>query len=322
MKTKPFDNVKLGLFVMAGVLFLVFSLYMIGRNRNMFGSTFVLSAYFNNTSGLVAGNNVRFSGIDVGTVRSIEIVSDTAVLVTMIIDKKVKQHIKQNSIATIGTEGLMGNKLVNITTRPEPAAAVTDGTIIQSWKPIETDEMLRTLNTTNDNIEVISTNLKMITGRLKESNSLWTILSDTVIAKDLKQAVSGIAVAAATATRVTQDVGALTSKLKEGHGLAESLFTDSTLVQKLDKSLTEIQAASTNLVVSSNSIKETLQKLDDGKGPVGMMLSDSVSAIQMRQTITNLEQGTGRFNENMEALKHNFLFRRYFKKQAKGASQK
>jgi phospholipid/cholesterol/gamma-HCH transport system substrate-binding protein len=322
MKTKPLDNIKLGLFVMAGVLFLVFSLYMIGLNRNMFGSTFVLSAYFNNTSGLVAGNNVRFSGIDVGTVRSIKIVSDTAVLVTMIIDKKVKPHIKQNSIATIGTEGLMGNKLVNITTRPEPAPAVTDGTIIQSWRPIETDDMLRTLNTTNDNIEAISTNLRMISGRLKESNSLWTILSDTVIAKDLKQAVSGIATAAGNATRITQDVGSLTSKLTEGHGLAESLFTDSTLVQKLNTSLTEIQKASANLVISSNTIKEALQNLDHGNGPAGMMLSDSVSALQMRQTITNLEQGTGRFNDNMEALKHNFLFRRYFKKQEKAADKK
>jgi phospholipid/cholesterol/gamma-HCH transport system substrate-binding protein len=322
MKTKPLDNIKLGLFVMAGVLFLVFSLYMIGRNRSMFGSTFVLNAYFNNTSGLVAGNNVRFSGIDVGTVRSIEIVSDTAVLVTMVIDKEIKQHIKQNSIATIGTEGLMGNKLVNITTRPEPAAPVVDGTIIQSWRPIETDDMLRTLNTTNDNIEVISTNLKMITGRLKESNSLWTILSDTIIAKDLKQAVSGIATAVENANTITRDVGSITTRLKEGHGLAESLFTDSTLVQKLDQSITEIQAASANLVVSSNSIKETLQKLDHGKGPVGMMLTDSVSAIQMRQTIRNLEQGTGRFNENMEALKSNFLFRKYFRKKKKDAAQK
>jgi phospholipid/cholesterol/gamma-HCH transport system substrate-binding protein len=317
MKVKPLDNVKLGLFVMAGVLFLVFSLYMIGRNRNMFGSTFVLTAYFNNTSGLVAGNNVRFSGIDVGTVRSIEIVSDTAVLVTMVIDKGVKPHIKQNCIATIGTEGLMGNKLVNITTQSEPAEAVVDGSIIQTLKPIETDDMLRTLNTTNDNIQVISQNLKQITGKLNESNSLWTILSDTVIAKNLKHAVSSIDIAAGNAAILTRDVGDLARKLKQGKGLAEAIFIDTVLSQKLELSIAEIQKTSGNLVYASSELKETLKKIDAGKGTLSMLLSDSVSSDKLRQTIFNLEQGTGRFNENMEALKHNFLFKGYFKKQAK-----
>lgn len=314
MKARPLDNMKLGLFVMAGVLFLVFSLYMIGRNRNLFGSTFVLTAYFNNTSGLVAGNNVRFSGIDVGTVQAIEIVSDTAVLVTMIIDNKAKQHIKQNSIAAIGTEGLMGNKLVNITTQSGPADPVVDGSVILTLKPIETDEMLRTLNTTNDNIEIISQNLRQITGKLNESNSLWTILSDTVIAKNLKHAVSSIDMVAGNAAKLTKDVGELALKLKQGKGLAESIFVDTVLSQKLEVSIAEIQKTSQNLVAASGELKETLRKIDQGNGTVNMLLSDSLSSNKIRQTITNLEQGTGRFNENMEALKHNFLFKKYFKK--------
>ena len=317
MKVKPFDNVKLGLFVMAGVLFLIFSLYMIGRNRSMFGSTFSLSAYFNNTSGLVAGNNVRFSGIDVGTVQSIEIVNDTAVLVSMVIDKKIMKHIKQNSIATIGTEGLMGDKLVNITTQSGAADLVTDGSIIKSLKPIETDDMLRTLNTTNDNIEIISQNLKQITGKLNESNSLWSILSDTIIAKNLKHAVSSIDIAAGNAAKLTRDVGDLSLKLKQGKGLAESIFVDTVLSQKLELSIAEIQKTSQNLVAASSELKETMKKIDQGKGTVNMLLSDSLSSDKLRQTIINQEQGTGRFNENMEALKHNFLFKKYFKKQEK-----
>lgn len=317
MKVKPLDNVKLGLFVMIGILFLVFSLYMIGRNRNMFGSTFVLIAYFNNTSGLVAGNNVRYSGINVGTVQSIKIVSDSAVLVTMIINNQVMPHIKQNSIATIGTEGLMGNKLVNITAQSARASTVRDGSLIQTLKPIENDEMLRTLNTTNDNIQIISQNLKQITGKLNESNSLWTILSDTVIAKNLRHAVSSIGVAAANAARLTRDVGDLASKLEQGKGLAESIFIDTLLSQKLVTSIAEIQKTSENLVAASGELRETLKKIDQGKGTVSMLLADSVSSDKLRQTIVNLEQGTGRFNENMEALKHNFLFKSYFKKQAK-----
>ena len=88
MKNKPIDNIKLGLFVFAGLLFLIFSLYMIGRNRSLFGATFSLSARFNNINGLVPGNNVRYSGIDVGTVDKIELINDSSVLVIMLIEKR------------------------------------------------------------------------------------------------------------------------------------------------------------------------------------------------------------------------------------------
>src|SRR5690349_3412806 len=135
MKNKTLDNTKLGLFVLLGLAFLIFSLYMIGRNRNMFGSTFTLKANFHNTNGLLVGNNVRYSGIDVGTVTRIRIVSDTSVLVTMIIDKSVKRFIKQNSIATIGTEGLMGNKLININGQSDKANPVEDGSMIETLRP-------------------------------------------------------------------------------------------------------------------------------------------------------------------------------------------
>ena len=93
MKTKGIDNVKLGIFVMAGLVFFIFSLYMIGKNRNFFGDTFTIQASFRNVDGLTPGNNVRFSGIDVGTVRRIEIESDTSILVTMVILERLRSTL-------------------------------------------------------------------------------------------------------------------------------------------------------------------------------------------------------------------------------------
>ncbi len=80
MAKRVVNNVKLGIFVLGGLLFLVFLLYMIGKNRNMFGNTYVLKARFENVSGLVAGNNVRFSGIQAGTVKKVKILNDTTLL--------------------------------------------------------------------------------------------------------------------------------------------------------------------------------------------------------------------------------------------------
>ena len=170
MKTKGSENVKLGLFVVAGALFLIFTLYMIGRNRNLFDSTITVTARFNNINGLMPGNNVRFSGIDVGTVKKISMISDSSVEVSMVIDKKVISFIKINAVAAVGTDGLMGNKLININSRPGQFPAITEGAVIQTVKPVETDEMLRTLDETNQTISTITQDLRKITQRINNSN--------------------------------------------------------------------------------------------------------------------------------------------------------
>src|SRR6478752_6018204 len=116
MAKQSISNVKLGIFVLSGLFILVFTLYMIGKNQNLFGNTFQLKARFDNVYGLMSGNNVRFSGIQIGTVRNVNIVNDTLIEVEMDVDEEVKKFIHKNAIASIGTEGIMGNKVVNIST--------------------------------------------------------------------------------------------------------------------------------------------------------------------------------------------------------------
>jgi phospholipid/cholesterol/gamma-HCH transport system substrate-binding protein len=321
-KRKLIDNTKLGLFVMGGLLFMVFSLYMIGSNRNLFGSTFVISATFYNVNGLTPGNNVRFSGIDVGTVKSITIESDSTILVSMILDKKMKKYLKQNAVATIGTDGLMGNKLININSQPGSSTPLKTGDRIQSLKPIETDEMLRTLNTTNTNIEIITTNLKSITQKLNNSNSLWNLLADTVIATDLKNSVTDIRKASHNTSRITGDLLNLVKQIEKGEGLAGAIVTDSLLFKNLKSSSQEIQEASKRVRVFSEELNQAMDQIKSGDGMVGELLYDTALSSKVRNSMTQLEQGISRFNENMEALKHNFLFRGYFRKEEKRKGRK
>jgi len=318
---KNIDNLKLGVFVFAGLVFLIFALYMIGRNRSLFGATFSISARFNNINGLVPGNNVRYSGIDVGTVDQIELINDSSVRVTMLIEKSARGHIKTNAIASIGTDGLMGNKLISIKSQPGDAPPVQDGDEILTRKPVETDEMLQTLNTTNENIAVITRNLKEITGKLNSRNSLWNFLADTVIVQDLKRAVSSIRQAGTNTVRFTDDAAELIHSLRDGKGLASTLFTDTMMTRQLRASLAEIQKASKDLSLTTAQLKETITQAGSGDGTVGVLLSDTATANNLRRTLKNVEQGTGRFNENMEAMKHNWLFRGYFKDQEKKAAQ-
>jgi phospholipid/cholesterol/gamma-HCH transport system substrate-binding protein len=314
MRNKKIDNAKVGLMVISGLVFLVFTLYMIGKNRNLFGSTFTIKAVLTNVNGLVPGNNVRFKGIDVGTVKSITVANDSAILVTMTIDKSMKPFIKKNAIASVGTDGLMGNKLININSDPSPSQPIEKGDVIQSRQPIETDEMLRTLNTTNKNIEKITTNLYEITVKLNSSESLWTLLSDTVITKDLKNAVVGFKQAGANTSDMTATARNMVQKLENGNGIAYQLFTDTTLTHQLTSSLQQIQQASSQTSVIMKDLKKVVDDINQGNGTAGLLLKDSLLRQSLFKSATNVEQGTDRFNTNMEALKSNFLFRRYFRK--------
>lgn len=319
MRIRTSDSARLGLFVIAGLLFLILTLYMIGKNRNLFGTTFTLHASFDNVNGLVSGNNVRFSGIDVGTVKKIEIIDDSTIYVTMIIDKKVKSHIKKNAIATIGTDGLMGNKLINLNTQPGESEAVEEGSILRSLKPVETDDMLRTLNTTNTNIAIISRNLREITNKLNNSNSLWSLLSDSLIAVDIKRTVVDVRRTGQNTEALTNALKDLVDKVKRGEGLAGSLLTDTTVFNSLQQSMKDVQKASVHIASLTDELKTMIRNVEEGKGTVGVLLSDTVWAQRLHRSIRNVEEGTARFSENMEAMRSNWLFRSYFNKQEKRA---
>jgi phospholipid/cholesterol/gamma-HCH transport system substrate-binding protein len=321
MSKQTVNNTKLGLFVMAGLVFLVFSLYMIGRNRNLFGSTFTVYAQFYNVDGLTPGNNVRFSGIDVGTVSKVVIESDSTIRVTMVLDRKVKQHLRQNALASIGTDGLMGNKLINISAQPGESPLLESGSTIGSLRPIETDAMLRTLNTTNNNIEIITQNLKSITQKLNSNNSVWTLLADTIIARDLTEAMADIRKASENTIRITDKATALLEGVKRGEGLAGEVLTDTVVFYQLKSTVNDLQKTSQQAKSLAADLDAIMLKIKSGEGTVGTLVYDTTIAGQLRRSMIEVEQGTSRFNENMEALKEHALFRGYYKRQAKEAAK-
>jgi phospholipid/cholesterol/gamma-HCH transport system substrate-binding protein len=317
MKNKGLENIKVGTLVIAGLLFLIFTLYMIGKNRSLLGKTFVITAMVHNVNGLMPGNNVRFKGIDVGTVKSIEVTNDTLINVIMMIDDKMQPFIKKNAIATIGSDGLMGNKIININSSPEFAPTIEEGDVIQSRRPVETDEMLRTLSTSNNNIEKITDNLYEISTKLNKSESLWNLLSDSIISHDLKLAVSDLRRAAGNTAELTATARNVAKRLEGGDGIAYKLFTDSTLSVQLATSLDKIEQASNKTSVIMNDLESVVREMKRGEGTAGLILTDSALRQSLYNSAVNIQQGTERFNKNMEAMKAHFLFKKGYKKMEK-----
>ena len=307
-------NLKVGLMLIISTIFLIAGLYIIGDKRNIFGSTFKIHAMFHNVNGLTPGNNVRLSGINVGTVEKIDIINDSTVNVTMLIENKVIGFITTNSIASIGTDGLMGNKLVNINSSKEPGNLIKEGDVLKALVPFETDEMLRTLNTTNDNIKYITTDLKKITQKISSPNTFWSILMDTVVAQNMKSAISNINVAGDRSAHLTGDLKSIISNVKNGKGSIGSLLNDTTLSTKLEYSIGDIKQATSKMTRLTENLETVSTQLKNGDGIIGKLLTDTSSATNLSKSLENLKNGTAGFNENMEGLKHSILLRRYFKK--------
>lgn len=299
---------------MASALFLVFTLYMVGRNQDIFRSNFSLTAIVSHVNGLVPGNNVRFMGIDVGTVKSIEMANDTAINITMVISKKMHPYIKKNAKTSIGTDGLMGNKLIQINPQEGFAQMVSDGDTIFSDKPIETDEMLNNLNTTTILIEKTSLNLYQISEKLNSSQGLWDLLSDSSLTVDIKTALSAFHKASVNASEMLQSGKALVKDLEQGKGLVNTAFTDTLISRNLFTSVEQLKVSSHHLENMLEEIKNWVEQIEAGEGTAGLILGDSLFRKTLLNSALNLEKGTGDFKQNMEALKSNFLFRRYFKK--------
>lgn len=311
------NNTKLGVFVLAGLLVLILSFYMIGKNHNMFGSDFKLKVRFTNLNGLMEGNNVLFSGIQAGTVKNIDLLNDTTIEVTLMIDNKVRTYIHKNAIASIGTEGLMGNKIVNITPVKAQSPKVEAGDLLAAQKMINTDEMLQTLSKTNNNIAIISEAIKGTVLRI-DSSALLALLNDKNIGVSLKSSLKNINQTTANANNMARGLNEIVAQMQKGKGAAGILLTDTSFAGNLKEAMVKIRSASDNAnqmtAQLNNMVREIKLDIANGKGPLNVLLKDSVMARDFSRSMNNIQKGTDSFNQDMEALKHNFLFSGYFKK--------
>jgi phospholipid/cholesterol/gamma-HCH transport system substrate-binding protein len=218
---------KLGLFSLSALAIAVAGIHYIGKQKNKFGAVLHLSTRFNSVSGLKIGSNVRVGGIDVGTVDGISLVTDTTVQVDMIIQKGIQKFIRKDARASIGSDGLMGDKVIVINAGTPTSLLVADGDSLGSRQPIETDAIMGSLKISADNAAIITSNLADISNRITQ-----------------------------------------------------------------------------------------------GRGALGKLLHDTTLSTNISATVKNLRSGSEGLNENMEAAKHSFLLRGFFKKKEKEKKKK
>jgi phospholipid/cholesterol/gamma-HCH transport system substrate-binding protein len=226
---------RLGAFIVGTLAILAAGVFIIGSKEYLFQSTYQLKTQFENVAGLAVGADVQVGGVHSGTVHSIALPHKPGdkVTVVMDLDKPTQEIIKSDSVASIETEGVLGNQYVAISFGSSGHAEVTDGEIIRSEPPLEMSDLLKK--------------------------------------------TSGI----------------------------------------LDSSQQAIQ----NTTLATAHLNSVSAKIDSGQGTVGALVNDKQLYDNLEQTTTTLhdtmlqaQTGVTDFQENMEALKHNFFLSGYFKK--------
>lgn len=288
-------KVRLGLFIIGGLALFVLAIFIIGKQQNLFNPVFKLTTTFKNVSGLQVGNNVRFSGINVGTVDNIKIINDSTVWVDMLVRKNVQPFIKSDCRVSIGSEGIIGNRLISISSGSPDASIAKDGEQLASKEPVETDAIIASLYTSSANVEDITQELAEIMTNINSGEgALGRLIQDPAIAENISQTIENFK--------------------KSSEGLDETIELTKDNVFAFMESLRKT-AAKTE--VASNQLGEIMTKINSGQGPIGMLIQDTTTAVNISETIFNIKESSISLNENLEALKHNIFFRGYFRKKAK-----
>jgi phospholipid/cholesterol/gamma-HCH transport system substrate-binding protein len=315
-------GIIVGIFIVIGLGLLVAIILVMGGQRKTFSTSITISAVFNEISGLQEGNNVWLSGVKVGTVRKISFTPDSKVQVRMSVLESMQPYIHKDAKAKVGSESLIGNKIIVLTGGSPHAPSVEDGDVVGTIVPLNTDEMLNTLQTNNQNLLSITSDLKTLTARLNAGEgSVGKLLHDETLVNTLQATLNRLNAAAAHANTLTSDISAYTAKLQAKGTLANDLVTDTVVFRRIRQTAIQlqeigqtVQQVTDNLNKASNSINNSL---GSSSTPLGVLLNDPAVAADLKGTFTNLNSGSKKLDEDLEALQHNFLLRGFFKKKEK-----
>src|ERR1700744_2475979 len=213
MKTTSGQKIKIGVFAMAGLAVVVLAIFLIGNKKSLFSSPFNVHGMFKNVNGLQVGNNVRFAGINVGVVNDIQIITDSAVKVTLTLNEPVRKFIKKDAKLSIGSDGLMGDKLVVIApgggTSNQPVNA---GEQLAVVNPLDVDKIINKFTKIADNAGDLVEGLASIVKKVNSGQgSIGRLLNNDQMARNMESTVKQ---AQTTMKTVNKSTGTLNEDLK------------------------------------------------------------------------------------------------------------
>ena len=297
--------IRVGLFVVLGGLAVAVGIFLVGKEEGLFRESFRVSAFFNTIEGLRSGASVRLSGVDVGIVDKIVITpQNNKVRVDLKLRTSVQNFIKKDSYASIEQEGLVGSKYVSLSVGSAGSDGVSDGDVLLSKEPFRLSLIIEDAQGMIANTRAATAEFtKILAAVNKGHGTLGKLITDEDVYLAMKRATAQ----ADTSLRKTAEEFANIPKFISG--VSENLYGVTKNVERL---IYDIDSTVVN-------VRDIVGKINKGEGTLGALVVernvyDSLMVI-VEKGIAMAEaarDGADRFDENMEALRHNWFFKGYF----------
>lgn len=316
METTPQRRtVIVGIFVFLGTLFLVLGILIIGNLNDTFKRKVEVITLFDDVGGLQVGNNIWFSGVKIGSISDLQFYAESKVKVAMKIDMKSQPFIKKDAFVKLGTDGLIGNKILIIYGGTPESRAVEFGDTLRVEKTFSSEEVLNTLQENNKNLFSITGDLKKITGKIANGEgSVGKLMNEEAVYTHLEAATQSLQNAAGQAQKLISSLNRFSEGLNKEGTLAHQLTNDTIVFNSMKTSVIRLQQITDTAHLFITNLKEASS---NPQSSIGVLLHDAETGEHLKQTIKNLETSTQKLDEDLEAAQHSFLLRGYFKKKEK-----
>jgi phospholipid/cholesterol/gamma-HCH transport system substrate-binding protein len=296
MTQSKYNNLRVGFFIFISFTLFVGAILILGQKQSLFQQSVRISAVFSDVSGLQVGNNVRFTGIQVGIIMNIRILTDTSVNVELSINRDVVPFIKKDSKATIGTEGLMGNTIVIILPGTSGSSNIEAGDQIPSINPISIDDIIKEIKTSSEKISQVANNLIDITEKINRGDGIFgKLFTDSELTAQIDRTGANI-------TNLSNNLSQITNRINTGGGTVGKLFVDTTFSMRLDSAVLNVNLISRNL-------EEFTDKINRSEGVLGNLLVDTTindnfyqASRNLETVLSNLSEVSTKLNDKNNAL--------------------
>jgi phospholipid/cholesterol/gamma-HCH transport system substrate-binding protein len=299
--------IGIGAFVLGGLALFVFGLFLIGSRRNMFSSRFEVYTEFTKMAALQRGGKVRVAGMDAGEVDSIMVPAKPSARfrVKMLVRGDLHQLVRTDSIATIQTDGIVGNKFVEIDAGTDTAPPVPDGSTIVGKDPFEFADLIEQAS---GGITTIIGTINDLKGDVQQLITSTTKTTDTAN-KMLQSSSDDVKAMTTSARAIARNLQDITNNISHGKGSLGKLMNDDELYKRVAAIAKQAEDIGTQLKATVTAAHEAVDKFS-GKGGGAQAMQGMQSDLQ--QTLTYAREAMANLAENTEALKRNFLFRGMF----------
>lgn len=301
MENSKKRTIRLGLLVTSGLLVFILAIYYLGVKQNLFTNKMTVLSYLHDAAGLVEGNKIRYAGVNVGTVYSVQIVSDTTVLVEMSIDKKIREFIRKDSKVAIGQEGIMGSKILLIHPGLASSERIEENDTLTSIRALTIDDLLRDAKQVIENSRIVSENLTEITHKINQGEGdLAVLLNEKTITPRIEEISRQLLIVSQSANEVIQ-------KINQGEGDLWRLVNDTLITSSAVNLLDDFDQVSLQLTMLLGQAQLFANELNNGNGLAQKLAYDTAMITQVDSTIANLNDGIDEIEKTAQVIRESWL---------------